>query len=160
MKVAVTTALLVVVAIASSRAQIYKPAIELTPAPSATLTAGTNGRISVRVKLPSDVHVQSDKPNDPSLIPTALVLPPLPGVTLAGVTYPEATPFQLAGRATPLVVFGPEFTIDVQLSIAPTAKAGEMKIPAQLRYQACNERVCFAPARAVVEWTVKIQAAR
>ena len=48
----------------------------------------------------------------------------------------------------------PEFTIDVRLTLPSTIPAGDLAVPAALRYQACDDRVCFAPARANTEWTV------
>ena len=154
-------ALTVIVALAGAPAgaQMQKPAIALKPSPaSTTVAAGGKGRLSLKVTLPQDVHVQSDKPDDPSLIPTVLTVTPPPGVVVERIVYPAPAPFQQAGRATPLTVFGPEFVIDVQLSIGPGVSAADLKIPAHLRYQACNERVCFAPARASAEWVVHVDA--
>lgn len=159
MKTVYVIPLVIACAGASAGAQLQKPTIELTPTPaSVTVAAGGKGRVSLKVKLPQDVHVQSDKPDDPGLIATVLTITPVPGVSVDRIVYPAAAPFQQAGRAKPLAVFGPELVIDVQLSIAPDITAAALKIPAQLRYQACNERVCFAPARASAEWVVNVDA--
>ena len=36
---------------------------------------------------------------------------------------------------------------------------GEHQVQATLRYQACNESVCFAPARATAQWTITVNGA-
>jgi len=157
MRAALIIALALVLGPAAASAQGQKPQVELTPLPaSVTVAAGGKGRVSLKVKLPKDVHVQSDKPDDPSLIATVLTVTPAPGITLDRIVYPEPAPFQQAGRGKPLAVFGPELVIDVHLSVVPGTPAGRVALPAQLRYQACNEQVCFAPARAPVEWAITV----
>jgi hypothetical protein len=139
-------------------AQVQRPRVELTPeVVPARAAAGSKVRAAVKVVLPADVHVQSDKPRDPSLIPTVLTVTAPPEVTVDRIVYPAATDLRQAGREAPLAVFGPEFTIDVHLSLPAGATPGALKIPAQLRYQACNDQVCFPPARASMEWTVTIE---
>jgi len=110
---------------------------------------GATTRLSLRVQLPADVHVQSDRPRDPLLIPTALTLTPPAGVTVTRVTYPAASDLAQPGRPTPLAVFSGEFVIAVDVTLATP---GPVTIPGQLRYQACTDKVCFAPAKAAVEW--------
>jgi thioredoxin:protein disulfide reductase len=158
MKVAVVTAGVLALATVSSLAQSERPRVDVRPSSATAIAAGAKGRVSVSVRLPKDIHVQSDKPDDPALIATVLTVPPVPGVSIDRIVYPAAAPLQQAGRATPLAVFGPDFTIEVYVSIAPSAAVGPTRIPAQLRYQACSERVCFAPARTAVEWIVTVAA--
>ena len=59
-----------------------------------------------------------------------------------------------------LLVNGPEFTIDVRLTLPSTIAAGDLAVPAVLRYQACDDFVCFAPARASTEWIVHAEDAK
>jgi hypothetical protein len=43
---------------------------------------GTTSRVALQVSLPDNLHVQSNRPRDPLLIPTVLTIEPPPGVTL------------------------------------------------------------------------------
>jgi len=133
--------------------QVPRARPTLTPEVAAPATAGSATRLLLRVRLPKDVHVQSDRPRDASLIPTALTITPPPGVAVARISYPPSTDLRQPGRDTPLAVFSGEFVIAVDVAV--TAR-GPVTIPAQLRYQACTEQVCFAPARAAVEWEVSV----
>ena len=142
-------------------AQSGRPRAEVTPVVETAATkAGDTARVSLKVRLPANVHVQAHEPRDPSLIPTVLTVEAPPGITVEAVTYPPPTELTQTGRRESLAVLGPEFVIDVRLSIAATVAAGELAVPAVLRYQACNDRVCFPPARAAVEWRLPVVGAR
>lgn len=151
-------ALLMLVASGDASAQIKSvtASIALTVETS-QVRAGAPVQLSVHVKLPEDVHVQSDKPKDPSLIPTVLTLDAPPGVRLEKTTYPAASELVQAGQRQPLLVLGPEFTIGVRVTLAPDVAKGELTIPMRLRYQACDAKVCYPPKRAEGKWTVTVQ---
>ena len=138
-------------------AQGSRPRAEVTPAvESSPARAGETVRLSLHVRLPEDVHVQAHEPRDPSLIPTVLTVEAPPGTTVEAVVYPPPTDLTQAGRREPLAVLGPDFVIDVRLSLADSAAAGDLAVPAVLRYQACNATVCFPPARAALTWQLPV----
>jgi DsbC/DsbD-like thiol-disulfide interchange protein len=138
-------------------AQQMRPRAEVTPsAEAATVSPGAIAHLTLKVRLPEHVHVQAHEPRDPLLIPTVLTVEAPAGTTVEAVTYPPPTELTQAGRREPLAVLGPEFEIDVRLQVAATATAGERRAPAVLRYQACNDTVCFPPARAVTEWRLTV----
>ena len=68
--------------------------------------------------------MQAHEPRDPSLIPTVLTVEAPPGTTVDAVSYPPPTDLTQAGRREPLAVLGPEFVIDVRLSVAASAGRG------------------------------------
>jgi DsbC/DsbD-like thiol-disulfide interchange protein len=100
--------------------------------------------------------VQSNKPRDQSLIPTVLTIDAPAGVTVDAVHYPKPTDLAQPNRKDPLAVYGSEFEIGVKVSLGPNVAAGDLVLPATLRYQACNETVCFPPARAAAQWTLSV----
>jgi hypothetical protein len=122
-----------------------------------TFRAGAKGTVTLRVKLPGSVHVQSDKPLDKSLIPTALTIEPPPGVRVEKIVYPAASKLKQEGQQQPLAVFGPDFAITVHLALAKDVEAGELTVPARLRYQACDEFMCYPPTRVETRWTLRIE---
>lgn len=138
-------------------AQPGRPRADLTPgAARVAARPGDTVELSLTVRLPEDVHVQAHEPRDASLIPTVLTVAPPPGVTVEVVTYPAPSPLRQAGRADTLDVFGPVFDIRVRLVVAAGVDAGVLDVPAVLRYQACDDRVCFAPARATAAWRLEV----
>jgi DsbC/DsbD-like thiol-disulfide interchange protein len=139
-------------------AQANRPRAEVTPVVgTAQPKAGAPLALSLKVVLPKDVHVQANKPRDPSLIPTVLTLTPPDGVTVSEISYPPPSELTQKDRKETLAVLGPEFSIEIKATLAAGVAAGELKIPGVLRYQACNDSVCFAPTRANAEWTVRVQ---
>tara|TARA_B100000686_G_scaffold75139_2_gene81070 strand:- start:113786 stop:114184 length:399 start_codon:yes stop_codon:yes gene_type:complete len=119
--------------------------------------AGDTATLKLEVQLPEDIHVQSDKPRDPYVIPTLLTLALPDGLTMGGITYPESTDFQLVGWEEPLLVFEHEFTIEVLLNLDVSLPTGEIVIPGSFLYQACDDQVCFAPATEAIEWSIQTE---
>ena len=131
-------------------AQALRPRAEVTPlVETAPVRPGETVRLSLKIRLPEHVHVQAHEPRDPSLIPTVL--------TVEAITYPPPTKLSQAGRRETLAVLGPEFAIEVRIVVPGTAAAGDLAVPAVLRYQACNDTVCFPPARATATWALQVQ---
>ncbi len=150
-------ALIGVVACQPAQAQPTRPRATVTPyAASDAVAAGSTTRLAVTVALPAGLHVQSDAPRDPSLIPTLLVVDAPAGITVRHLVYPEPSDFEQQGQPQPLAVFEHEFVAGAEIAIAPDTPPGDLVIPGRLRYQACDDRICFAPQTATVEWKVRI----
>lgn len=138
-------------------AQLQRPRAEVIAVnPAADARPGSTLVLLVKVRLAKDVHVQADKPKDPSLIATALTIDAPAGVSVEKISYPAATELAQQGRAEKLLVFGPEFEIEARVALAASVAAGELVVPLRLRYQACNDTMCFPPARADARWTVRV----
>jgi thiol:disulfide interchange protein DsbD len=142
---------------AQPSAQIRGVAATLSPVVERDrVAAGATVRAALEVSLPEGFHVQSNKPRDASLIPTRLTFTPPKGITVKEVVFPPAVDLKQVGADQPLAVFERAFAIGVVFSIAPTAARGDVIVPGQLRYQACNDAVCFPPKNADAEWTVRV----
>ena len=138
-------------------AQLRRVPVELaTLVESDRVRAGSTVRAALQVTLPEGLHVQSNKPRDPSLIPTELALEPPTGVRGVEVVFPEAVDFPQEGLPEPLLVFDREFTIGVQMAVAADLAPGPHAVSFTLRYQACDDKVCFAPNSATGEWTFEV----
>ena len=142
---------------AALNAQLRRPQATVTPLVERPgVHAGELVRLALQVSLPEGLHTQSNAPIDPTLIPTALTINAPAGVTIDEVVYPKATDLAQAGQDKPLKVFEREFAIGVQVTLAPGMPAGDLVVPARLRYQACNESTCFPPATADAQWTIRV----
>ncbi len=143
--------------VASPAAQMRRPKADVVPLVHASaVSPGASTRVAVRVTLPEGLHVQSDAPRDPSLIPTVLTVDAPEGVTVAHLLYPTPTDFVQEGQPQPLAVFEHEFVAGASLAIDASVPAGDLVVPGRLRYQACDDRVCFAPQTATVSWTLRV----
>ena len=141
----------------NAAAQLRRVPVELvTLVATDTVPAGSTVRGALQVTLPEGLHVQSNKPRDPALIPTELLLEPPTGVRGVEVVFPKAVDFPQEGLPEPLLVFDRAFTVGVQLTVAANLAPGPHTVPFTLRYQACNDKVCFAPASAQGAWTLDV----
>jgi thiol:disulfide interchange protein DsbD len=122
--------------------------------------AGARVRAFLQVSVPEGFHLQSNAPRDPSLIATALTFAPVPGIRAEEVVYPRAADFFLQGQTEPLAVFERQFLVGVEFSVAADAAPGRVEVPARFRYQACNDKLCFAPVTEDVRWTLDVVGAR
>lgn len=132
----------------------------LTPlVESSAIRAGSTVKLAMRVVLAPELHVQSNTPADPGFIATVLTVDPPAGMTVEELVYPAASELKQLGLDEPLSVYGHDFIIGVRLKVAPNVAPGTVVISARVRYQACNDRVCFRPITATEPWVVQIVAA-
>jgi uncharacterized protein (DUF58 family) len=134
-----------------------RPKIELKPVvQTTTVRAGRPVTIALEVTLPTDIHVQSNKPRDEAFFPTTLVLTPPAGVTVTGTKYPPAVDFVQVGQPAPLAVFEKSFTVTATLALPASTKPGELVVPGRFDYQACDDKVCYRPVKTEVRWTLTV----
>ncbi len=146
---------LVVLTSVTGYAQIARPRAELTTLVEGPARAGSSVRLALKVSLPEGLHTQSNKPREEAFIPTVLRVDAPDGMTVDEIVWPPATDLAQAGANLPLSVFEHEFLIGLQISV-PAAARGNLTIPAKLRYQACDENLCYAPVTADVSWPVHV----
>jgi cytochrome c biogenesis protein CcdA len=133
--------------------------VEIIPLVSSSgVTPGGRIRLALDVRLPEGFHVQSNAPRDPTLIPTTLAVAPVNHVTATEVVFPPAQDFRQEGSAQPLAVFQRNFVIGLELAIDRGAAPGHVTVPGVLRYQTCDDKVCFRPVTASVAWTFRVAA--
>jgi thiol:disulfide interchange protein len=139
-------------------AQLRGVRADLEPIVESDAQPGSVARAALMVRLPPQLHVQSDAPRDPSLIPTVLTLNPPAQFKAVEIVFPEPKDFEQAGQSQPLAVFENEFAIGVRFDVAGDATPGTVEIPGQLRYQACDDKLCYPPVTAPVLWTLNVVA--
>jgi len=158
MKKLLLVLLIAIVAVSVSlSAQMQRPKATVTPlVERAAAAAGGPVRLALNVSLPETLHTQSNRPLDATLIPTVLTVDAPAGVTVDEIVYPAAVEFRQQGLDEPLMVFDHEFLIGVQVTLGPGVAAGDLVLPARLRYQACNDMMCFSPATEEFAWTIRV----
>ena len=141
----------------SSVAQLRRIPAEITPlVESDGVPAGGAVRVALKVALPDGFHVQSNKPRDPSLIPTELAVEAPAGIEVEELVFPKGQDFKQEGLPEPLLVFEREFVIGARLRLPAALPAGDVTVPVRLRYQACDDKMCYAPSNAQAAWPLKV----
>ncbi len=109
---------------------------------------------SIKVVVLPGFHVNSDKPKDEFLIPLKLTWTngPLEGKE---ITYPKPEEIQVGGQN--LVVFTGSFPIETKFAAPANIAPGAASMTGKLRYQACNNQMCFRPATIEVHVPVTVE---
>lgn len=109
---------------------------------------------TLKLEVPPGLHVNSDKPKDEFIIPLRLTWSD--GLLLTkSVTYPK--PEEIKVGTQDLTVFTGNFTIQTQFEVPTRATSGSGTLTGKLRYQACNNQMCFRPVTADVHVPVMIE---
>jgi cytochrome c biogenesis protein CcdA/thiol-disulfide isomerase/thioredoxin len=149
--------LVVVAATVTLSAQIKRPQASVAPlVERPAVPADGPVRLALKVSLPESLHTQSNRPLDPTLIPTVLTIDAPAGVTVDEVVYPPAIELKQQGLEQPLAVFEHEFVVGAQITLGASVPAGDLSVPGRLRYQACNDMMCFPPATADFIWNIHV----
>jgi thiol:disulfide interchange protein DsbD len=106
-------------------------------------SAPGKGTLTIRATLASGWHVNSHKPTEEYLIPTAVTLAEAAGVQYGEPRYPDGKMEKFSFSETPLSVYAHEFVVEVP--VAWTGAAAP-EISGSVDYQACNDTQCLAPA--------------
>ena len=118
--------------------------------------AGTTFHVAVQAQLEPGFHVNTQEPLEAFLIPTVLTLDPPEGIELAGLAWPAAILLSQAGADEPLAVFEETFAIGAALALDGGLAPGDYAVPGVLRYQACDETMCYLPATAPLDFSVTV----
>ncbi len=120
---------------------------------------GESAPLALRFKLAPGHHTNSNKPADEFLIPLKLTWDPASAAPLeiTGTDYPAGKLEKYAFSEKPLSVYTGDFTVTTRLKAPSGAAKGQRTLNGKLRYQACNDTMCFAPRNLAVQATVNIQ---
>ena len=118
--------------------------------------AGSRVYAALEVELEQGYHVNSNQPLDDFLIPTVLTLDLPDGIGVRAIAYPDAILFDQTGQDTPLAVFEEKFVIGVALDLSEALPLGDHVVPATLRYQACDETLCYLPTSVDTEFPLTV----
>jgi Disulphide bond corrector protein DsbC len=104
---------------------------------------------AVETKIPATIdpgfHVNSNTPSEEYLIPLKLTWKSTGALEAGQVTYPKPSLEKYSFLDKPLSVVTGKFDIVADFKIAANAPVGPGAAVGQLKYQACNDRMCFQP---------------
>jgi DsbC/DsbD-like thiol-disulfide interchange protein len=121
----------------------FQAATVAPPAP-VQIKAGQEARVPILVRIRPGYHINSNKPAEDYLIPTQIAWDSAP-LEVVRVEYPEAEVVTYDFSEKPLSVYSGEIEIVTVLRAPANAKPGDT-LSGRLRYQACNDKACLAPA--------------
>ena len=115
------------------------------------LKAGSAVEAGVTIEIDNGYHINSNRPAEAFLIPTALKLQPLKGLTIGRVVYPKAKLEKFVFSQKPMSVFEERALLKFNVRATPSLAAGTHVLKGKLTVQACNSEQCLRPQTLDVE---------
>lgn len=106
---------------------------------------GRTARATIVIDIPRGYHVHSNKPLEKFLIATQLQVEAPKGIRVGPVSYPRALMRSLKFSKNRVAVYEGRVTMRFTLTVPPNFATGAAEIKGRVRYQSCDDEVCFPP---------------
>ena len=106
---------------------------------------GAAVQAAVAVEISKGYHVNSNRPLDKFLIPAALKIEPLNGLSSSAVIYPRASMRKFPFSKGAMSVFEGRAVLRFTIRALPSLGVGKYALHAKLTFQACNDQACLPP---------------
>jgi DsbC/DsbD-like thiol-disulfide interchange protein len=118
---------------------------------------GRTVRAAIVMEIPAGYHVNANRPLGKYAIPTTLKIEAPKGVTVGPVSFPRAIVRKLkATNNESLAVYEGRAIMRFNLTVPASYGDGSINLKARLRYQSCNDEVCFPPKNQDVEMNISV----
>ncbi len=132
------------------------PTLTVSNIPTIHAKRGSTATVTVKAMLPPGFHANSNTPSDAYLIPLTMKWTGGP-LQESSVAYPKSAMEKYTFSDKPLSVVTGEFTITTTFKVPTDAQAGPAAENGTIRYQACNDRMCFAAKNVPVTVSLNIE---
>jgi len=119
--------------------------------------AGSTLTVTIPLTVAKQFHVHSNPAASAEFIPTEIKLEPVNKISIGVPLYPKGKPYRLKGSTKELTVYAGKFNIQVPLKLSTDLQKGDLELKGVLRYQACNDTICFFPDNLPVSIPVKVE---
>ena len=122
-----------------------------------TVTTGAvkASRLPLHVDITPKPGMHVYAPGQEGYLPLTLTIATAAPVTTAGsVKLPDGEKYLMPALNETQVVYSKPFRITQQVTIKDGTRAGPLTIKGTLRYQACDDKICYLPVTVPLTWTV------
>jgi hypothetical protein len=147
--------LTIVMVIVSAGNRISSEDIVKVHAPGVTMRAGGSSTIDLSVEVMDGYHIQSNKADVESIIPTTLGIESDKEIFLRKQIFPKAKKFKLKGTDEVLDVYDGRFNVRISLGAGRKIRKGLHRLNGKMDYQACDSVRCLFPR--VAEFTLEVE---
>lgn len=133
------------------------PSVSLVAAALPSVVRGQPGSVDLRFHIANGYHINSNKPSEEFMIPTALHMGATTDIVIGKISYPpgQDMAFEFAPDQK-LSVYSGYFTVGVLVRPLHTVPPGKYAMRGSLKYQACDNRACYPPKQLPVEFEVRV----
>ncbi len=145
-------------------APVRNDTMHLTVHSSANDRAVTPGKrltLTFEVTPKRNMHVYAPGKHDYQVI--AVKVDPQPWIKVEPTTYPPSEIYHFKELDEKVETYGKPFTLVQHITVLDTAAAKKalaaspLKVSARLEYQACDDKVCYAPQRIPVSFDLTVK---
>ena len=117
--------------------------------------------LSLDVTPKRNMHVYAPGKHDYQVI--AVKVDPQPWLRVEPTKYPPSEIYHFAQLNENVETYGKPFTLVQQITVLDTAAAkkalasGSVKLSGRLEYQACDDKVCYAPQRIPISFALTVK---
>ncbi len=117
---------------------------------------GAVGKGSILLTIPTELHINSNKPTSEFMIPTTLKLASNQ-VKITQIIYPKGKNLKFDFSDEAINVYDGKALIRFTFSVPKSLKNKTIKISAVVNYQACTNEVCYPPLKKEIFLTAKVK---
>lgn len=122
-----------------------------------TANRGRPAKAVVTMDVPSGFHVHSNRPLEKFLIATQLQIDAPKGVRIGPISYPRAILRNLKFSKNRVAVYEGRILMRFNVTVPADFESDSTELKARLRYQSCNDELCFAPQTREITIPVQIK---
>ncbi|MGH9972121.1 MAG: protein-disulfide reductase DsbD N-terminal domain-containing protein [Pyrinomonadaceae bacterium] len=149
---------------------VFPTTFAAVPEPQSSPNIGVNGYVSAKevnrgrpaqtmvvMDIPSGFHVHSNRPLEKFLIATQLQVEAPKGVRVGPVNYPRALLRSLKFSKNKVAVYEGRATMRFNVTVPANFGSDSTELKARLRYQSCNDELCFPPQTREITIPIKVK---
>ena len=121
-----------------------------------TVKRGVATRGAVVLNIPGGLHVNSNRPNNEYAIPTVVSVSSREA-QLSVVSYPRGASRKFSFSEKPISVYEGRASFGFNVTVPASFKGSVVRIRAVVKYQSCNDEVCFPPKTQEITLSARVQ---
>jgi DsbC/DsbD-like thiol-disulfide interchange protein len=122
----------------------------------AQVSGAAGGKLALFVDVTPKPGIHVYAPGTEFYIPITVKLNAQPEIKAGKLAYPKSETMTFLDEKVP--VFQKPFRLTQDVTLDKSAKAGStVTVSGTVNYQACDDRVCYAPESAPVTWNVTVK---
>jgi DsbC/DsbD-like thiol-disulfide interchange protein len=133
---------------------------------TSTPSVAPGGRVALVVEITPKPNMHVYAPGQPDVIPISLTLKPSEATTAQPVQFPPAEKLEVKELGDTQLVYSRPFRLVQDLAIPASrslikraaSRDASLTFNGVLKYQACDNTICYAPVSVPLTWTVALKA--
>jgi len=117
---------------------------------------GTTVQAALVMDIPDGFHVNSSRPLSSFSVPTTVKIEAPRGVRISAVNFPRTVVRKLSFSNDQLAVYEGRAVMRFNITVPANRDMGVMELRARIRYQSCNDEVCFPPVTREVTMPIAV----